>query len=304
MHIHQDWGTPAFAASPVAAAVGPFPMRPLLQAWWEKRAGTAHRLLLVEGDGALLPLCEGRDGLMFLGEEDLVDYHSPLGEGVPDLVAEFAATLRAGAGFRLDSLPREAAEAVGKGLREAGIEVDAVEHVSAAVLDLPDDFDGYLAALGKKDRHELRRKRRRFEAELGPPMLDAAAPQGEAFDHFVRLHRAAAGEKGSFMTGEMAAFFSAVGEIPGTRIDLLRDGAGAVVAAAFGFVDDDGYYLYNSAYDPAAGSASPGVVLLGLLIERAIGLGLHRFDFLKGDERYKYRLGARPRPLYEIEGAA
>ena len=41
-----------------------------------------------------------------------------------------------------------------------------------------------------------------------------------------------------------------------------------------------------------------------MLIESAIGAGLSHFDFLKGDEQYKYRLGARKRPLYEIRGPA
>jgi len=42
-------------------------------------------------------------------------------------------------------------------------------------------------------------------------------------------------------------------------------------------------------------------VLLALLIEDAIMQGMAVFDFLKGDEVYKFRLGARRRPLYVIE---
>ena len=75
---------------------------------------------------------------------------------------------------------------------------------------------------------------------------------------------------------------------------------GSPVAAAFGFEDDVAYYLYNSAFDPSAGRVSPGVVLVSLLIERAIATGKTIFDFLKGDEPYKFRLGAEPRPLFEV----
>jgi CelD/BcsL family acetyltransferase involved in cellulose biosynthesis len=39
-----------------------------------------------------------------------------------------------------------------------------------------------------------------------------------------------------------------------------------------------------------------------MLIERSIADGLSRFDFLKGEEPYKYRLGAVERPLSIIEG--
>ncbi len=41
--------------------------------------------------------------------------------------------------------------------------------------------------------------------------------------------------------------------------------------------------------------------MLGAMIERAVQEGRRIFDFLKGDENYKFRLGAEPRPLYEIE---
>jgi CelD/BcsL family acetyltransferase involved in cellulose biosynthesis len=98
------------------------------------------------------------------------------------------------------------------------------------------------------------------------------------------------------------AFFSALLELPGTVLDFLVGGDGQALAAGFGFEDERAYYLYNSAYFPAAAEASPGAVLVDLLIGRAIEAGRSRFDLLKGDEAYKFRLGARPRPLYLLEG--
>ena len=74
------------------------------------------------------------------------------------------------------------------------------------------------------------------------------------------------------------------------------------MAVAFGFEDPDAYYLYNSAYHPAAAEASPGVVLLDRLLDRTMAAGRTRFDLLKGDERYKFQLGAIPRPLFVLEG--
>ena len=44
-------------------------------------------------------------------------------------------------------------------------------HQSAALVALPASHDGYLEDLGKKQRHEVRRKRRRFAEELGEPRL-------------------------------------------------------------------------------------------------------------------------------------
>ena len=103
------------------------------------------------------------------------------------------------------------------------------------------------------------------------------------------------------MTDQRVAFFRALLAEAGASIDLLSVGD-RPVAAAFGFAESQAYYLYNSAYDPAFAEAGPGFVLLAAMIERSISDGLARFDFLKGDERYKYRLGAVERPLSVIEG--
>ncbi|HAX81359.1 MAG TPA: hypothetical protein DCY40_02185 [Actinobacteria bacterium] len=89
----------------------------------------------------------------------------------------------------------------------------------------------------------------------------------------------------------------------GAVIDVLCDGDGAPVGAAFGFEDADTYYLYNSAFHQERSELSPGIVLVTALIDAAIAGGKRRFDFLKGGEDYKARLGAVPRPLFALEGA-
>src|SRR5207244_10893796 len=46
----------------------------------------------------------------------------------------------------------------------------------------------------------------------------------------------------------------------------------------------------NSGFAPEAASLSPGLVLLSHLIRDAIARGRARFDFLRGEERYKLEL--------------
>ncbi len=301
MRIHDDWATPAFDLRPAAPGTGPFTGRELLRRWWEHRRPVAAELALVEGDGALLPLCRVDGAVSFLGEADLFDYHSPLGGGVPELVAGYVQGLPAGTRVRFDSLPEAAAELMAKGLDHAGLTADAAQHEVTAVVDLPADFEEYLAGLDKKQRHEVRRKERRFERMVGAPRLATdTSPAGLA--HFIRMHRQAPGDKGAFMTEPVAVFFASLLDVPGAKVDLLvPDGGGDPVAAAVGFATDGAYFLYNSAYDPDHAAASPGVVLLTELIRRAIERGATRFDFLKGDEEYKFRLGAAARPLFVLE---
>ena len=101
----------------------------------------------------------------------------------------------------------------------------------------------------------------------------------------------------------MEAFFRALLDVEGSVVSVLMGGE-RPAAAAFGFEDDGAYYLYNSGYDPDLGAASPGVVLVEQLVRYAAGSGRTTFDFLKGDEAYKYRMGATARPLFALEGPA
>ena len=57
--------------------------------------------------------------------------------------------------------------------------------------------------------------------------------------------------------------------------------------------------VYNSGYDPQASpQLSSGWVLLSRLIQDAIGQGRERFDFLQGNEDYKYRFGGVDTPVH------
>ena len=296
-----DWDTAGLTLAPTAPATGPFPGRVFLETWWDLEATTGDRLLLADDGNGLIPAMM-RDGVVVLvGDADVTDYHSPHGAELAGAVELIAAEVSPGTPFRFDSVPLQAADALTAGLIRCNVVATRQEHEVAAVLALPGSFDDYLAMIGKKERHETRRKRRRFEAEIGEPRLERRMG-AEAVRLFADMHRKASGDKGHFMTPPMERFFAALHERAGAVIDVLSGADGVPVAAAFGFEDDAAYYLYNSAYDPEAGHASPGVVLIAMLIESAITAGHTRFDFLKGDEAYKFRLGAEPRPLYVVSG--
>jgi CelD/BcsL family acetyltransferase involved in cellulose biosynthesis len=234
------------------------------------------------------------------GEADLTDYHTPLGSPDVPALTELVAGMPSGTAFNFDSLPAEAARSVAGALHTAGLQPTTEQHTVAAVLDLPDTFDDYLMGIGKKERHELRRKRRRFENEAGPARLERWSGS-DAVSLFASLHRRSSGDKGTFMTDEMEGFFLGLHTEAGGVIDVLIDGSDRPVATVFSFEDDTGFYLYNSAFEPDARNLSPGNVMLSHLIERSIEAGHRVFDFLKGDEPYKFRLGAVARPLFLVQ---
>lgn len=287
--------------SPVAPAIGPFAQTGFLTA--VATAGTRPaELLLRESETGMVAFQRSKSALTLAGDADLVDYRSPRGAGSHDLIVAEVSALEPGELFDFDSLPAEARDVFCRALDEVGCVYTVGPHTTTAVLELPESFDDYLAALSKKERHEMRRKRRRYEASVGAQAFRREADVGPLFDQFVRFHRMSPGEKGDFMTPLMEDYFARLLQLPGWGIDSLVDPDGALVAAGFGYFDETGYYLYNSAYDPHHADVSPGVVLLGSLIELNIDRRSPVFDFLKGDEHYKYRLGAKPRQLYRIAG--
>ncbi len=294
MNPWADWS----GLQALAGGTGPFPYRGFLESWWRHR-GRGELLTLRAGDGAV-GLVVDAGVVRFVGEADLTDYHSPLGDDLEPVVAALVSALAAGTVLALDSLPMEAAEPLMKQFAAAGVAMSMSSHDATMVLDLPRDPNAYLALLDAKQRHELRRKRRRFEEQAGIPSL---VRYDNALEGFAAMHRTATGEKGEFMTPDMESFFGSLVTDAGGVIDLLLDGSGNPAAAAFGFEDADTYYLYNSAFAAERAPLSPGIVLVAELIAATIRSGRRRFDFLKGGEDYKVRLGARPRPLYRLEGA-
>lgn len=72
---------------------------------------------------------------------------------------------------------------------------------------------------------------------------------------------------------------------------------GAQVSATLCFDYNNDRYLYNSAYDPAYSSLSVSLLLEVYNIQDAIKKGRRRFDFLSGNEPYKYDLGGQDVPV-------
>jgi CelD/BcsL family acetyltransferase involved in cellulose biosynthesis len=121
------------------------------------------------------------------------------------------------------------------------------------------------------------------------------------------LHRASRTGKAKFMDARMEAFFRAA--IPalaardGVRLWLLEAG-GAPVASFICLEWDDTVGLYNSGFAPARAALSPGLVLLSHVIQDAIARRRLRFDFLRGEERYKLDFEPTLEDVFRVEIAS
>ena len=196
---------------------------------------------------------------------------------------------------RVESLVYMMVVAVGCGL-VAAVSVEE----RCPVLDLPGSWDAYLERLSSHHRHELRRKMRRLRREVPDVGVTSARtpPEIEArFGEFVDLHRRSRVGKARFMDVRMEAFFRrALLELAArdaARLWFLDTASGPI--ASFVTLEWDGIVgLYNSGFDPDRASLAPGLMLLAHLVEDAIVRGKRRFDFLRGEERYKYEFGPTP----------
>ena len=176
-----------------------------------------------------------------------------------------------------------------------------VEDVSLE-MDLPDSWEDYLGMLKGKQRHEVRRKLKRFR-EKGRSeyrVIEDKAEIPNTMDLFLKFFRESRHDKESFLTSKRETFFRALaGRM--AQEHLLRIGVLTLedkpVAAIMCFEYNDIVYLYNSGYDPQYGAMSVGLISKIMCIKESTERGRKKFNFLKGAEVYKYRLGGKEVPL-------
>lgn len=166
-------------------------------------------------------------------------------------------------------------------------------------LMLPKSYEKYLAVLPRKKRHELKRKKVRFQ-EKYPQAVLRESKDSEIFETFIKLHKTSDGDKGNFMNDEVTAFFSSLLTMKGWKIYYLEVD-NAIAACCFVYEDEVGSYLYNSSKNNTFNEVNPGIIIIDKIIEQLISKEFTFFDFLKGTERYKFDLGGISTQLYDID---
>ncbi|NDJ77864.1 MAG: GNAT family N-acetyltransferase [Chloroflexi bacterium] len=190
-----------------------------------------------------------------------------------------------------------------------GLAVEIELQEVCPVVRLPETWPDYVASLDKKDRHELRRKLRRAGNGNGGVDWYVVGPDHnleEEMARFLELMAASSSEKAEFLQEpENVAFFRSV--MPELAAQEWLQLAfltvrNEPVAAYLNFEYANRVLVYNSGHNAADfGHLSPGIVLLGRLIEHAINNERAEFDFLRGDEPYKYQMGGQNRSVYQLK---
>jgi CelD/BcsL family acetyltransferase involved in cellulose biosynthesis len=313
--VRRDWSN-LVTADPAGTF---FHTPQFLKLYWEEFGERPEHLLLafgeVEGTQVGAVAFERFDTtLRFLGGTEVTDYMGPV--SVPELGDAFARELFAALGRRDDwavadlrSLAEDKPwlERLGEAAAAQGFSVEVTDDQNgvAPFLEIPGSYEEYLARLPSKLRHEIRRKARRLESEVGPYHVTVAteATLLDDLDLFVELHKSSEGPKGVFLQPGMEIFFRRLGEAflhRGIFSLTFIEANGVKMAGTIGFRFEGTYSLYNSAFDTRSRRLSPGMVLVAEDIRIAIEGGCSAFDLLKGDYAYKYRFGARPRAVKRL----
>ena len=188
---------------------------------------------------------------------------------------------------------------------ERGLEFRVFPEDVSPVAELPGDWNTYLMGLRKKDRHELKRKVRKLEGRDDVrwhlvPTGDVEVMRRE-MEVFLAVHRSSGVDKAHFMDDKMAAYFIDMAEHmtgPGWLDLAVLEVDGEPASAYLSYKYGDRLYLYNSGYLQRFAKYSAGVALLAYRIHKAILQGVRWFDFLRGDEDYKYDFGAKDTYVY------
>ena len=204
-----------------------------------------------------------------------------------------------------DSPTREILPAL---LRSHGFDVAVEQQEVCPVISLPRDWSSYLGSLDKKQRHEVRRKIRRIQGSehaVDWYIVNGQRDLSGEIDQFVQLMAASDPQKERFLQDAgNQRFFRAIVPLMQARgwlqLNFLTVDQ-SPVASYINFVYGDRVMVYNSGHaHQDYGGLSPGIVLLAYNIRHAIEQGYQYFDFLRGDEPYKYRMGGRDTAVMNI----
>ena len=295
----------------------PFSRHEYLSEWWKTLGGGEWKqaeLVLVsakENDQmvGIAPLFlaeyDGQQALMLVGSIEISDYldlivrEADLSRFLPGML-DFLASHDAGKWVAIDwynlpdSSPTLAALKAESERRGWGYQEEVYRPTPR--IPLNGSFDEYLARIDKKQRHEIRRKMRRAaesEKNVRFHVIDQTAdiesetnaffdlmvqdPNKEVFLHPEMREQMTITIRNAFERGYLWLAFLEVN--------------GAKAAASLNFDYKNKLWGYNSGVGREHMELSPGWVLLAQVIQWCAENGRSEFDFMRGDEDYKYRFG-------------
>lgn len=299
----------------------PFLRHEYLKIWWQTLGGGEWQdaelaLISARQDGRLIGIAplfiaerHGAPELLLLGSIEISDYLDLIVRpaDLPRFLTglfDFLASNRASAWRGLDwyNIPDSSPTlaALKAESEKRGWDYRQEVYRPTPYIPMPGDFDAYLAGIDKKQRHEIRRKMRRvreFDGLARFYIADNPASIDSEIESFFDL-MAQDANKAGFLTAamrrQMSASLRAAFDNGYLWLGFLEIN-GVKAAALVNFDYKNKLWGYNSGVGRDFMELSPGWALLGYVLKWANDNKRSEFDFMRGDEEYKYRFGAMNR---------
>jgi len=195
--------------------------------------------------------------------------------------------------------------AIVRRLSSRGAEIDP-RHSLCPAARLPATEEAFLAARSRNYRKKMREYERRTATDYGAVVRQScnAVEASADLEALAVLHRrrwldASRAFRSDAYVGfhrRLAVTFLECGWLRLFVMDTPEGPIGALYCLAFGA----GYYYYQSGRDPANAKHRVGLVLMQHALRTAIKEGASLFDFLRGQEPYKYTWADIDRPNARI----
>ena len=158
------------------------------------------------------------------------------------------------------------------------------------------NWDTYLESLGGSHRYNFRRRlknlKKKFDVRF--EQISTEEQRKQVLPELIDLHNRRWHERGgsdAFHTPGLLNFHDDFSRTAfhqdWLRLYVLRLN-GKSAATLYGFKYNNIFYFYQSGFDTVFSRDSVGLVIMGLAIKSAIEDGVDAYDFLHGDEGYKY----------------
>lgn len=176
-------------------------------------------------------------------------------------------------------------------------------------LELPASFEDYLRALPRDRRWHVRRDLRRLDegevtlrTVVDPEELGVAVGRW----HELRLRQWSEQGRELFWLQAENRFRDFIADVvhvlvPAKRALVWEFWAGErLVGSYVSFMDKRSFYPYLGGYEPSAAALGIGKIAIAEGIRSSVAAGRTYYDFMIGDEPYKYQYGAQDRRVEQL----
>jgi CelD/BcsL family acetyltransferase involved in cellulose biosynthesis len=162
-------------------------------------------------------------------------------------------------------------------------------------------FDELLAGFDKKKRYKMRAGMRdAYKADVRFGIAETVETKTRWLTALFELHAARSaviGRESSIADDRIQRIHKVLASTCDSTILFAMILSDKPIAVLYGFLREGRFAYYQGAHDPAHEILSPGSVLLTHAIDWCCENGVHTFDFLQGNEDYKYRWANHVQPL-------